>query len=200
VVHVVRDGDTVGQLATLYGSTVEAIITANGLSSSAFIRVGQALIIPVRLAPPATSTPTATLPPPAATATSSVATPIPTVPTQTPTTTTYIVQPGDTLLRIALRFNTTIAAISQLNGITNPNVIRYGQRLIIPVGGGVVVPSEPSPPQPPTAAPQQTYVVRPGDTLFRIALRFGVPLNRLIQANGITDPNRVFVGQVLVIP
>lgn len=104
------------------------------------------------------------------------------------------------MLRIALRFNTTIAAISQLNGITNPNVIRYGQRLIIPVGGGVVVPSEPSPPQPPTAAPQQTYVVRPGDTLFRIALRFGVPLNRLIQANGITDPNRVFVGQVLVIP
>jgi len=101
--------------------------------------------------------------------------------------------------RIAARYNTTIATLAQLNGITNPNIIRVGQQLIIPTSGssGVV------PPTSPTTAPSgqaQTYVVRSGDTLFRIALRFNVPISRLIQANGIVDPNRVYVGQTLVIP
>jgi LysM repeat protein len=43
-------------------------------------------------------------------------------------------------------------------------------------------------------------MVVPGDTLFRIALRFGVPLRQIVQANGIFDPKRIFVGQVLNIP
>jgi LysM repeat protein len=42
--------------------------------------------------------------------------------------------------------------------------------------------------------------VRPGDTLFRIALRFGVPMSRLMEANRIANASRIFVGQVLVIP
>lgn len=197
VIHIVRTGDTVGQLAALYGSTVEVISEANGIGDSALIRVGQTLVIPVRLSSPATSTPTATpLVPPTA---------------PPPVTTSYVVRPGDTLFRIALRFNTTTATLAQLNGITNANVIRVGQTLVIPVGGGTGAPP------PPTVAPaatqaggvvatsapppaSNTYVVRPGDTLFRIALRFGVPLRSLIQANGIRDANRVFVGQVLVIP
>ncbi len=44
------------------------------------------------------------------------------------------------------------------------------------------------------------YVVQPGDNLFRIALRFEVSLQALAAANGITNINRIFVGQVLVIP
>ncbi len=45
-----------------------------------------------------------------------------------------------------------------------------------------------------------TYVVQPGDTLYSIAVRFGVSLEALIQANGIEDPNQLQAGQVLVIP
>ena len=45
-----------------------------------------------------------------------------------------------------------------------------------------------------------TYVVQAGDNLFRIALRAGVDLNTLASINGITDPTRIFVGQVLTIP
>lgn len=49
----------------------------------------------------------------------------------------YIVLPGDTLSRIALRFHTTVAALLRANpGIRNPNLIRVGQRLIVPVGAG----------------------------------------------------------------
>jgi LysM repeat protein len=43
-------------------------------------------------------------------------------------------------------------------------------------------------------------MVRPGDTLFRIALRLNAPVSALIQANGIVNPNLIFVGQVLIIP
>lgn len=45
-----------------------------------------------------------------------------------------------------------------------------------------------------------THVVQPGENLFRIALRYGVDMNELAAANGITDPTRIYVGQVLVIP
>ncbi len=45
-----------------------------------------------------------------------------------------------------------------------------------------------------------TYVVQPGDTLYTIAVRFGVSLQALIEANRIEDPNQLQAGQVLVIP
>src|SRR5262245_54945763 len=54
-----------------------------------------------------------------------------------------------------------------------------------------------------TAAPAHadtTYVVRPGDTLFSIAVRFGVSMQAIMQANGITNADRIFAGQVLRIP
>jgi LysM repeat protein len=204
IVHTVRSGETVSRLATLYGSTTQAILAANGLDESALIFVGQGLVIPVRLNAPATSTPTAT--PQVVVVT---ATPAPAQPTSAPPapggTTTYVVQPGDTLFRIATRFNTTTAAIAQLNGIVNQNRILVGQTLVVPVGAQVSTPptSVPSTAQAqPTSAPpaQQTYVVRPGDNLFRISVRFNVSISRLIQANGIRNADRVFVGQTLVIP
>jgi LysM repeat protein len=44
------------------------------------------------------------------------------------------------------------------------------------------------------------YVVRPGDTLFSIALRYGVTIQAIMSANGLFNPNLVFVGQSLRIP
>jgi LysM repeat protein len=192
----VRSGDTVGNLATLYGSSIDAIIAANNLPESALIKVGQGLVIPVRLMSPATSTPTATPLAPVATATTAANEPVP--------SNVYIVQRGDTLSRIAARFNTTTATLAQLNGITNPNTIYAGQRLNIPAAGdsGSVV--EPQPPAPTATQPapveNTTYVVQPGDTLFKIAVRFHVTVASLAQANGIRNTNLVYVGQRLVIP
>ena len=187
IIHTVRAGDTVGELATLYGSSTGAIIEANGLNSSALIFRGQGLVIPVRLAAPATSTPTAT--------------PVVVVVTATlspPPDNIYVVQPGDTLTRIALRFNTTVATLAQLNGIVNANQIQVGQRIAVPVPE-VAAPDAPSVAAPVTIEPV-TYVVQPGDNLFRIALRFGVSMQQLAIENGIVNMNRVFIGQVLVIP
>jgi LysM repeat protein len=203
-------------LATLYGSSIDAIIEANGLNQFAFIRVNQRLVVPVRLAAPATSTPTNTPAVVIVVTATPGAIPPPT------SNNTYVVQPGDTMFRIATRYNTTVAALAQLNGIVNPNVIRVGQRLVVPVPGGSEPPTAVPPAPtlagptpilvtptlgapvltaiPPTAIPARTYTVQPGDNLYRISLRFGVSMRALVQANGIADANRIFVGQRLTIP
>jgi hypothetical protein len=61
-------------------------------------------------------------------------------------------------------------------------------------GGGSSGGSYPVDSAPVTA---NTYIVQPGDNLFRIALHFGVNMNRLAAVNGISDPSHIFVGQVL---
>jgi putative chitinase len=58
------------------------------------------------------------------------------------------------------------------------------------------IPATPAP-VPPAA---RTYVVQAGDNLAAIAQRFGTTTTALQQANGIEDPNEIFVGQVLTIP
>jgi LysM repeat protein len=138
---------------------------------------------------PPTATPTATVGP--------TVTPGPT-PTATATTTPssgcvafWTVRFGDTLSGIARQFGTTVAAIAAANNIVNVNFIRVGQVLCIPSG---VTPQ-------PTPVPSTcTYVVVRGDTLTSIAIRFGTSVQALAAQNGILNPNRIFVGQKLVIP
>ena len=144
---------------------------------------------------PTTPSPTQTQPPATTTPTPEPTTPAPTTPapTQTPPAveTTYVVQPGDNLFRIALRHNTTMEAIASANGIANPALIYVGQELTVPSSG-----AEPSPPPPGGT----TYVVQPGDNLFRIALRYDMSYMYLAQYNGITNPANIYIGQVIRIP
>jgi LysM repeat protein len=118
------------------------------------------------------------------------AAPAPTTPPSTGAT-TYTVQRGDTLYSIARRYGTTVEAIAAANGIANPSRIRVGQTLRITGGTG-------SPAPVPSGG--TTYVVQRGDNLFRIALRYGISYVYLAQYNGIADPSRIYVGQVLKIP
>ncbi|MEN8098408.1 MAG: LysM peptidoglycan-binding domain-containing protein [Chloroflexota bacterium] len=67
-----------------------------------------------------------------------------------------------------------------------------------------VEPTEAAPIEEPTPEPvpdsEQTYVVQPGDSLFGIAILFGVPADDLMARNDITDPNHIEIGQELIIP
>ena len=101
---------------------------------------------------------------------------------------TYIVQSGDTLFAIAVRFHTTVAAIKQLNGLVNSDLIQVGQKLLIPTGDA---------PAPSAAAP---YIVQPDDTLYRIALRYGTTVRALQDLNDLASPNLIAPGQALAIP
>ncbi len=109
---------------------------------------------------------------------------------------TYIVQSGDTLTSIATQFHTTVAILKQLNNLGNSDAIRVGQKLIVPGAAG----------DPPASAPAAaatsnlSYVVQDGDSLYRIALRYGVTVRALENLNGIPNPNLITVGQALAIP
>ncbi len=104
----------------------------------------------------------------------------------------HIVQAGENLYRIALRYGITWQELAQLNGITDPTTLRVGQRLILPGGATGNQPTAPS--------GTRTHVVQPGDTLYGIAARYGVSVQALAQANGLTLYSLIYVGQTLIIP
>lgn len=181
--YVVQPGDTLSSIARSFNTTVSAIISANNISNPDLIYAGQSLIIPTGGggAPPPTPPPQ---PPPSGNC-------------------TYVVKPGDTLSRIAIGYNTTVANLSALNGLSNPNLIYAGQVLKVPCDtGGPEPPPSPQPPptSPPPPSGECTYVVKPGDTLGRIALQYNTTVANLSSLNGISNPNLIFAGQVLKVP
>lgn len=96
--------------------------------------------------------------------------------------TAHVVAPGETLSHLAARYRVEVATIAGFNGLSDPNLIQAGQRLLIPPGDGFV------------------YPVRPGDTLWDLSRLFGVPQQAIVEANGLRNPSFLKVGQSLVIP
>ncbi|MCS7252290.1 MAG: LysM peptidoglycan-binding domain-containing M23 family metallopeptidase [Anaerolineae bacterium] len=99
--YTVQPGDTLSRIAMRFGTTVSAIVEANGLTSPNRIYVGQVLIIPLGASAPSPQR-------------------------------VHIVQPGETLYRIALRYGTTVERLMALNGLSEPGRIFVGQALRIP--------------------------------------------------------------------
>lgn len=110
--HKVKPGDTFESIANKYGVTVRELVSAN----QQLLKSGDSLIIPVAVAIPGEG----------GTGSGSEGG------SGTPPQVTYKVKPGDTLYAIAIKYNTTIAAIASLNNISNPNQIKVGQILKIP--------------------------------------------------------------------
>lgn len=156
-IYIVARGDTLKGLATRFGVTVDSLLAWNpDIKNVNLIYEGQRLTVYVT-AP----TPPPTTPPPASGQ-------------------TYYVQKGDTLRKIAAKFNTTVDAILKANpNIGNPNLIYVGQAITLP--GGL-----------------STYVVQKGDTLRIIANKYGTTVDNLLALNpDIKNPNLIYVGQVI---
>lgn len=139
----------------------------------------------------------------------------------------YVVEAGDNLYRIALSNNFTVAELREANPdlVGQDPILQIGQELNLP-GCGVrptdipVVeadaadedeaaaddePAEDDATDDPfgaTAAPpaEQIYAVRPGDTLTAIAIRFGVTVQAIVEANNLPNRDQLSVGQELIIP
>ncbi len=98
----------------------------------------------------------------------------------------YVIQPGDSLSVLADRWSTTVQALADANGISNPNLIQVGMGLRFPRG--------------PAALPPIEYTVQPGDTLGAIASHFDSTTATLMRLNELGDANLLRIGQTLRIP
>jgi len=159
LIYIVARGDTLRSLANRFGSTVESIMAANpSITNPNVIYEGQRLTIYT-----GPSTPPPTTPPPASGG-------------------VYYVVRGDTLRKIAAKFNTTVDAILRVNPqIYNPNIIYVGQAITIP------------------AAPT-THIVQRGDTFRIIAGKYGTTVDAILALNpNIRNPNLIYVGQLIIV-
>ena len=165
--YVVKDGDTLTDIAQRFGADVNVLVTLNNLKDAGDIRAGQVIKIPGKQ--------------PADIATQPYG--------------THTVQRGETLGSIAARYDTTVAELMRINGISNPNLIHPGQVIKVPGSAGDGSTSSGG-----SSGGDTIYVVRRGDTLSQIAARYGVTSAAIAQANGIRDASKIYEGQRLVIP
>jgi len=112
----------------------------------------------------------------------------------------YVIQPGDTLYDIGKKLNVPWKAIQDANPNINPNRLQPGQKIQIPTvttspAAGAVAPGEVMP----AADGTQSYTVKSGDNLTKIAGKFGVTVRALRSANNLVT-DRIIVGQKLIIP
>ncbi|MGB9886120.1 MAG: LysM peptidoglycan-binding domain-containing protein [Moorellales bacterium] len=115
---------------------------------------------------------------------------IPVVPTPGPCPGGFLheIRPGDTFFRLSQQYGVAVDAIRAANPGVDPNRLRIGQKICIPA------------PPPPPPCPGGTYTVRPGDTFYSIARRFGTTVEALRAANPGIDPERLQVGQRICLP
>lgn len=97
----------------------------------------------------------------------------------------YTVERGDTLGEIAREHGISLSELVDANDISNPNLIFPGQVLTIPGEGGRA---------------DVTHVVTRGETLNRIAAKYGASLSGIVSANAIANPDIIRIGQELLIP
>jgi|GEM_PF-3527893 len=208
--YVVQSGDNFYDIALTYNSTVEAILAANGLEVDTIIFPGDVLKIPVPVppAPVVTEEPTTAEP----TAEPTVEPTPEAIMTEEPRTEEVqrVVQRGDTLIGIAREYGMSEFDLAAYNNFTVMDVIRVGQVIRIPApmvddgAGGAdseVATATAEPTIEPTATPAyRRYVIVPGDTLSRIASRFGTTVRAILEINDIPNPNRILYGQVIRVP
>ena len=114
---------------------------------------------------------------------------------------THVVQPGEVLSAIAKRYGLSAAALARANGITNADSVRAGQ--VLHIGSTALATSRAASPAPATPAPAPataTYRVRPGEVLSVVARQLGTTTSELLRLNGLSNPDRIRSGQVLVVP
>ena len=165
--YIVKSGDTLGQIASKYSTTVNIIASLNNISNPNLIHVGQVLKIPT-------------------TTTTNTNTPTITAPTPSNNYINYTIKSGDTLGQIASMYGTTVNVLASLNNISNPNLIHVGQVLKIPSSTTTI-----------TSNNSIYYTIKSGDTLGAIASRYGTTVSSLVNLNNISNPNLIYPGQVL---
>lgn len=173
--YTVKSGDTLSGIASQYNTTVNQIVSLNQLSNPNLIYVGQVLKLKNSQTTNSSSSSSSS--------------------TAATTAGTYTVKAGDTLSAIASRYSTSSSTLASLNSLSNPNLIYVGQ--VLKVSSNASTSSSTSSSANSTVTTAASYTVKSGDTLSAIAAKYGTTYQALASANSISNPNDIYVGQVI---
>ncbi len=176
--HIVKEGENLWTISRQHKVPLRRLFELNNLSENSVLRPGMKILIEGEKAPQSNNV-------------------------------LYEVKQGDNPWRIAQKFQVPLSLLLEVNGLGKGSVLRVGQKIIIPLSGrdstsgtaqridGNIKPSEQD-----KAPPNSSflYEVRQGDSLWRIAQTFKVPLPVLLEANGLTEGSVLRVGQKLTVP
>lgn len=168
--YTVKSGDTLSGIASQYNTTVNQIVSLNQLSNPNLIYVGQVLKLKNSQTTNSSSS-------------------------SSSTAGTYTVKAGDTLSAIASRYSTSSSTLASLNSLSNPNLIYVGQ--VLKVSSNASTSSSTGSSANSTVTTAASYTVKAGDTLSAIAAKYGTTYQALASANSISNPNDIYVGQVI---
>jgi LysM repeat protein len=194
--YTIKKGDSLWALSKRYNVSLNELYAANGLNKSSVLRIGQQIQIPVEGGSATVNAPSADTYQPSSFNQSS---------------TSYTVKSGDSLSKIASQFGTSVRALKAANGKSS-DLIRVGETLIVPVSGSssssgsavsgstvstvsVAAPSVTY--SAPSSSSARTHTVKSGEYPATIARKYGMTTGELLALNGITDPRKLQVGQVL---
>lgn len=104
----------------------------------------------------------------------------------------YKVQKGDTLWKIAKKYNTTVNHLAQINNIKNPNLIYVGEIMTISCNHNNNENTN-------TNQDIINYKIKLGDTLSQIAMRYNTTVSSIVSLNNIKNPNIIYAGNVIKI-
>lgn len=153
--YKVKRGDTLSRLASKFNTTATDIRRQNGLKSAHRIYVGQSLRIPGAVL------------------------------SSGGLFKEHTVKRGENLSYLAEKYKVTVSALVSANNLSSKHILQVGQRLLIPASSDVTV---------------ETYVVKRGDTVSDLALKFGSNAGEIKKLNGLKNPHRIQPGQKLRIP
>lgn len=169
-IHVVAWGETLSSIAANYGVTIGDIVTANHLVEADRIFVGQSLVISGVSGSVSLGDGYSGL---------------------------HVVQSGETLYRISLKYNVAIQTLVTINNLPDAEHVYAGQTLIVPrfdSDTDTAISSESA------TSTGNVHIVQPSETLFGISQRYGVSVSDLQTTNNLLNPSWIFAGQSLVIP
>ncbi len=114
----------------------------------------------------------------------------------------YIVEKGDTLWSIARKYNVRVSTLASYNGISEHSVLPIGKKILVPSKSSYIPPKKTKTTKSVKTTPSKTisYTVKKGDTLWSIARKYNVRVSTLASYNGISNLNRLKIGQRLKIP
>ena len=172
--YAIQAGDTLMVIAARYGMDWRTLAAANGLGEYTVLQIGQVVHLPGVAAPAGGGGQAASAGAGAASG-------------------AYTVQPGDTLLGIALRYGIEWEELASLNGLSESSLLQIGQSLRVP-GASQSATADASATAG-VAGPAERYTIQAGDTIVGIAVRYNLDWQALLRLNGLGEDSILQLGQ-----